>query len=171
MNSKWVSMARTTPESRSIGFCSRRAAAMRRRNSSVDGDSFFHRISPPEQDRTVGEPTWQASLGGLAVDGQDVPGPAGLEVQGDVLAAAPLDVQAVLAGVAAEILKEDLVDGRPRRDIDLRELDPVGPVHDRPLEQLERREVQGLQTVAVDSDLELSHGPPGGPILSVFEAA
>ena len=65
VNSKWVSMASTTPKSLSIGLCSRRAAAIRRRNSSVDGDSFFQRISPPEQDRTVDEPRWNACSAAL----------------------------------------------------------------------------------------------------------
>ncbi len=60
MNSKCVSMASTTPKSRNIGFWARRAAAIDPRNASVDGASFFQRISPPEHDRTVDEPRWKA---------------------------------------------------------------------------------------------------------------
>jgi hypothetical protein len=97
-------------------------------------------------------------LGRAAVRGEDVLGLAGVERKRDVLAAAPLEIEAVLFGVAAEVLEERFIQSGPRRDIDLGELDAVGPVHDRPLEELERGEVKRLEAVAVDPDLELSHG-------------
>ncbi len=88
-----------------------------------------------------------------------------------MLAAAPFDVEVVPLGVAAEVVEEGPVDRRPGRHVDLRELDAVGPVHGRPLEELERREIQGLQAVAVDSDLELAHGPVRWPHSISFRAA
>ncbi|OGD21345.1 MAG: hypothetical protein A2Y70_01380 [Candidatus Aminicenantes bacterium RBG_13_64_14] len=74
----------------------------------------------------------------------------------------------VLLRVAAELPQKDLVEGLSRRDVDLGELDAVGLVHDRPFEEFEGGEVEGLQAVAVDSDFEICHGPVRQPHFSSF---
>jgi hypothetical protein len=88
-----------------------------------------------------GETEGLSLLGRPAVDLENIDRSARPKVEGDMLAAPPFEIEALLFGILREFAEEGLVKSAARRKVNLRELHAVAAAFLHPVQQFERIEV------------------------------